>query len=142
MAKAAPFSFRPSQGLDARLAALARQTGFTKTAILESLADEAERCRRYPGIAFRGTEGRRRSWLLGCGLDIWELIWMLEDYSSREALMEAHPAVEKHHIRIAEAYHREFPREIDDKISDNHRPLEEWKREFPFVEIRQVDPSE
>jgi len=51
---AAPFSIRLSKGLDAAVADEARRTKRSKGAVLESLADEAMRLRRFPGIAFRG----------------------------------------------------------------------------------------
>ena len=59
--KTEPISFRPSRSLDSRLEALRERTGMAKSRLVELLTDEAERARRYPGLAFRGPDDRRRA---------------------------------------------------------------------------------
>ena len=51
-------------------------------------ATEAIRTRRYPGIAFCGDDYRRRAWVAGTGLDVWELIALLRDQGSERALAD------------------------------------------------------
>jgi len=57
----------------------------------------------FPGITFRGDDARRRAWLIGSGLDVWEIIQMTEDYGSPEALLEeTHLSAAQ--VRLALAY--------------------------------------
>ena len=134
MAKAQPFSFRPSKELDARLNSLAARTGLSKTAILESLADEAERTRRYPGIAFRGPDLARRAWLLGTSLDVWQVIGELRNFGADAGRMASETEVPLRQIELAKAYYREFGEEIDRNLALNDRSLEELAREYPFIQ--------
>jgi uncharacterized protein (DUF433 family) len=139
MAKAQPFSFRPSNSLDARLNSLAARTGLTKTTILENLADEAERTRRYPGIAFRGPDLRRRAWLLGTSLDVWEVVRALRDFGNDAEAMASGTEVPLRQIELARAYYREFGDEIDRDLALAERSLEELAREYPFIAHHQVE---
>ena len=56
----------------------------SKSAIVEALTEEAVRTRRFAGIGFRGEDAARRPWVIGSGLDIWEIMQMLEDFGSLE----------------------------------------------------------
>ncbi len=134
MAKAQPFSFRPSKRLDERLNSLAARTGLSKTAILENLADEAERTRRYPGIAFRGPDLARRAWLLGTSLDVWQVIGELRNFGDDAGRMASETEVPLRQIELAKAYYREFGEEIDRNLALNDRSLEELAREYPFIQ--------
>src|SRR5258706_15354960 len=122
--KSQPFSVRLSPGLDARISALARQTHRSKGAVLQSLADEAERSQRYPGIAFRDFGVDRRPYVIGTGLDVWEFIQSLQDFQNDAEAMarDSHVTVEQ--VRLAAAYYAEFREEIDAAIADNRRPIE------------------
>ena len=134
MAKAQPFSFRPSKRLDERLNSLAARTGLSKTAILETLADEAERTRRYPGIAFRGPDLARRAWLLGTSLDVWEVFRGLRDFAYDAERMASETEVPLRQIQLAQAYYTEFRDEIDHSLALNDRSLDELAREYPFIQ--------
>ena len=134
MAKAQPFSFRPSKRLDERLNSLAARTGLSKTAIIENLADEAERTRRYPGIAFRGPDLARRAWLLGTSLDVWQVIGELRNFGDDAGRMASETEVPLRQIELAKAYYREFSEEIDRNLALNDRSLEELAREYPFIQ--------
>jgi hypothetical protein len=140
MAKAQPFSFRPSKRLDERLNSLAARTGLSKTAILETLADEAERTRRYPGIAFRGPDLARRAWLLGTSLDVWQVIGELRNFGDDAGRMASETEVPLRQIELAKAYYREFGEEIDRNLALNDRSLEELAREYPFIQQHVVRP--
>ena len=65
---------------------LASFTAFVPT-VDPSPTEETARTRRFPGIAFRGDDARRRAWVIGSGLDVWEIIQMLEDFGSADALV-------------------------------------------------------
>ncbi|MFZ1490469.1 MAG: hypothetical protein WAS51_11045, partial [Ilumatobacteraceae bacterium] len=87
MAKGQPFSVRLQQETERLVEAEARQTRRTKSAVVEAFTEETARTRRFPGLAFRGEDARRRAWVIGSGLDAWEIIHMLEDFGSLEALL-------------------------------------------------------
>src|SRR5580704_9744553 len=86
--KGAPFSVRFTAPTDRMVEAEARRTRRSKSAVVEALTEEAVRTRRFPGIAFRGDDARRRPWLIGTGLDMWEIVQMFEDFGSLERLVE------------------------------------------------------
>lgn len=136
MAKMQPMSFRPSPRFNTRLSALAKRTGRSKAFLLESLADEAERCRRYPGLAFRGADERRRAWVLGNGMDVWEVIWATHDGG------ETAPLVAAPVKQLAEAYYREFPEEINAFLYEARRSPEELEADYPFARHIVIQPSE
>jgi uncharacterized protein (DUF433 family) len=132
MAKAEPFSVRLTTATDKVVEAEAQRVKRSKSQIVESLVEEAMRARRYPGIAFHGEDAGRRPWLIGTGLDIWEVCQMLDDYGSPEELVE-HTEVTERQVMLATAYAGEYPDEIAEAIVENTRPVEEWRQLYPFV---------
>jgi uncharacterized protein (DUF433 family) len=131
--KSNPFSIRLSQTTNRYVDAEARRTKRSKGAIVEALTEEAARMRRFPGIGFRGEEPYREPWVIGTGLDVWELIQMLQDYRSVVRLLEDHENVSPRSVELAQAYHASYPEEIDEKIADNRRPLSELRELYPFA---------
>jgi len=103
--------------------------------VLEELADEAERARRFPGIAFRGPDWSRRAWVLGTTLDVWEIVQVFKDYGDKGEKMLAETALAARQLRIALAYYREFIEEIDEAIAANRRTTREIEAEYPFLEV-------
>src|SRR5919201_3705742 len=92
--KSKPFSIRLSQPTDRFVEAEARRTKRSKGAVVEALTEEAARLRRFPGSGFRGEEPYREAWVIGTGLDVWELIQMLQDFDdSIEQLLADHANV-------------------------------------------------
>jgi hypothetical protein len=116
----------------------ARRTGRSKGAIVEALAEEALHMRLFPGIAFRGADWERRPWVVGTGLDVWEIVDAHRDLSSIERAAEGGAANERQ-IRLALDYYEMFPEEIDAAITDNHRPLEQLEEEFPFIAVSRIE---
>ncbi len=98
--------------------------------MLESLADEALRARRFPGIAFRGGDWNRRPWVIGTALDIWEVIDALRDFGTPERLLAESDLTETQ-LQVASAYYEE----VDSAIADNRRSLDELHREFPTIAV-------
>jgi uncharacterized protein (DUF433 family) len=139
--KSKPFSIRLSETTDRFVAAEARRTKRSKGAIVEALTEEAARLRRFPGIAFRGEETMREAWVVEAGLDVWELIEMLQDYGSVERLLED-TDVSARAVELARAYHASYPEEIDEAIAQNRRPLSELRELYPFVGVTLVDADE
>lgn len=140
--KSRPFSIRLSQTTDRFVEAEARRTKRSKGAIVEALTEEAARMRRFPGIGFRGEEPYREAWVIGTGLDVWELIQMLQDYGSVEPLLEAHENVSRHALELAQAYHASYPEEVGEKIADNRRPISELRELYPFIGVTFADADE
>jgi len=134
MAKGQPFSIRLDEHTEKVVEAEARRTRRTKSAVVEAFTEETARTRRYPGIAFRGDDARRRAWVIGTGLDVWEIANMLEDYGSPETLV-ADTSVSPGQVRLAVAYRDAYPEEIAEAIGDNRRPLEDLRVLYPFVDV-------
>lgn len=131
--KSRPFSIRLSQTTNRFVEAEARRTKRSKGAVVEALTEEAARMRRFPGIGFRGEEPYREAWVIGTGLDVWELIGMLQDHDSVERLLEDHENVTRRAVELAQAYHAGYPEEIDEKIADNRLPHSELRELYPFA---------
>ena len=134
MAKGQPFSVRLDEETEKLVEAEARRTRRSKSAVVEALTEEAARARRFPGIAFRGDDARRRAWVIGTGLDVWEIAQMVEDFDSTKKLV-AETQLTPAQVRLALAYRDAYSAEVDEAIADNRRPLEELRALFPFIEV-------
>jgi hypothetical protein len=100
---------------------------------VEELAEEAAKTRLFPGVAFRGAP--RRAWVIGTGLDVWEILELLRFYSGvEEQLRTAHPLIGERHLRLARAYGERFPAEIAALAEHTGRPLDELIRLYPFLQ--------
>ena len=132
-AKTQPFSIRLGKTADLLVADEVRRAGRSRSAVVEELAEESAKARLFPGIAFRGRP--RRAWVIGSGLDVWEVVSLLRSYEgAEEELRENHPLVADVHIRLARAYADHFPEEIDRFLEESDRPLEELLSLYPFLE--------
>ena len=100
----------------------------------EAFTEEAARTRRFPGIAFRGDDARRRAWVIGSGLDVWEVVQMVEEFGSADKLV-AETQLTSPQVRLALAYRQAYPAEVEQAISDNRRPVDELRTLFPFIEV-------
>lgn len=128
--KGRPFTVRLRPDVERRLEEEARRARRPKAAMLEALADEALRIRRFPGIGFRGSEHDRRAWVMGTGLDVWEMIELYRD--GGEEILENHP-ISRRQLEVALAYYEEYADEIDRHIEENSRTPEEWRRLYPGI---------
>lgn len=132
--KGEPFSVRFTQPTDRMVEEEARRTRRSKSAIVESLTEEAIRIRRFAGIGFRGEDAGRRPWVIGSGLDIWEIAQMLDDFGSIETLTDETQLTERQ-VRLAIAYRDTYPEEIAEAIEQNRRTTETWRELYAFVEF-------
>ncbi len=128
------FSVRFTGPTDRMVEEEARRTRRSKSVIVESLTDEAIRMRRFAGIGFRGEDAARRPWVIGSGLDIWEIIQMLDDFGSIDRLAEETQLTERQ-VRLAIAYRDSYPEEIEEAIAQNRRTAAEWHELYPFIEL-------
>jgi uncharacterized protein (DUF433 family) len=106
---------------------------------VSEFTEETLRTRRFPGIAFRGDAHRRRPWVIGTGLDVWEIIQMLQDFGSVERLVE-NSHLNERRVRLAVAYREHYPEEIDAAVAENRLLPEEWHDRFPFVVTSETQP--
>ena len=134
MTKGQPFNVRLQEQTEKLVEAEARRTRRTKSAVVEAFTEETARTRRFPGIAFRGDDARRRPWVIGSGLDVWEIVQMLEDFGSADALL-ADTQMTPAQVRLAVAYRDAYPDEIDEAIADNRRPIDDVAALFPFIDV-------
>ncbi|MGN6373282.1 MAG: hypothetical protein ACTHM1_09875 [Solirubrobacteraceae bacterium] len=132
--KGDPFSVRFTLPTDRVVAEEARRTHRSKSAVVELLAEEAVRTRRFAGIGFRGEDAARRPWVVGSGLDVWEIVQMVEDFGSLERLL-AETQLTERQVRLALAYRESYPDEVAEAIRQNRRTVEEWHELYPFVEF-------
>lgn len=129
-----PISIRLNRATDQLVAAEARRTRRSRSAVVQSFTEETARTRRFPGIGFRGDDAARRAWVIGSGLDVWEIVQMLEDFGSLDQLL-AETHLSERGVRLALAYRDAYPEEIAEAIADNRRPLEELRTLYPFIEV-------
>lgn len=134
MPKGQPFSVRLHEDTERLVEAEARRTRRTKSAVVEAFTEETARTRRFPGVAFRGDDARRRAWVIGSGLDVWEIIHMLQDFGSSEELV-AETALSAAQVRLAVAYRDAYPEEIADAVFENTRSIADVGVLFPFVAV-------
>jgi uncharacterized protein (DUF433 family) len=137
-AKGEPFTVRFGTSTQLLIEEEARRLKRSRSAVVEELADEALRTRLFPGIGFRDEPPHRRAWVVGTGLDVWELCDLIDRYPDSETLVADFPLVEARHCDLALAYRRVYPDEIADQIADNDRPPEERLRLAPFVRYSPV----
>jgi uncharacterized protein (DUF433 family) len=112
----------------------ASRTRRSKSAVVEMLTEEAVHTRRFAGIGFRGEDAARRPWVLGSGLDVWEIVQMFEDFGSIKRLVGDTQLTERQ-VRLALTYRESYPEEIAAAIAQNRRSASEWHELYPFVEL-------
>ena len=100
----------------------------------ERLIDEGLRMDAHPGIVFRdGPTGRRAA--LGTGLDVWQVVPLLQGLSGslEERIAEAAEqlCLTERQVRAVSRYYAEFTDEIDAEIAHNlevsDRELAAWE---------------
>jgi uncharacterized protein (DUF433 family) len=131
MPKSKPFTIRLSEEVGGWLERENRRTRLPKSALLEILAEESIRTRRFPGIGFRGPEHSRRAWVIGTGLDVWELVELYEG-KGKERLLSEHNVSERQ-LGLALSYYEMYPLEINHALEENARSPEEWHEISPSV---------
>ena len=131
--KGQPLSIRLSREAQLVIEEERRRTGRSRSAVVEELAEEAAKTRRFPGIGFRGPEPRR-PWVIGSGLDVWEIAEMLGDFGSVEKLLRQTHLTERD-VRLANAYREAYPDEVEQSRAENRRSTEDLRELYPFVQV-------
>lgn len=137
--KSAPFSLRLSEDTDRLISAEAQRTKRSKGSVVETLAEEALRARLIPGIAFRGDDHNRRAWVIGTSLDVWQLIEAFKDYGEDFDRMIAETDLTKRELRTALSFYQRFPREIDELIELDRRPIAELRASYPHADVITIE---
>jgi hypothetical protein len=131
--KGQAISVRLSEPVELLVREEAERTGRSRSQVVEELADEAARLRLYPGVGFRGPEPRR-AYVLGSGLDVWQIVELLAEYGDeRRALLDDHPLLDERALALARAYAERFPDEIELHRRRQGRSLEELRALYPFI---------
>lgn len=139
--KAQPFSIRLRAEDDRFVADEARRLKRPRGSLVEEYATESIRSRRYPGIGFRGDDQRRRAWVVGTGLDVWEIVALAHDFGDERDLAEQY-GLAPGQIRIALAYAKEFGEEVDELIARGRSSEQELARRYPFIETLEGAPAD
>lgn len=131
--KSEPFSIRLARPEEDFVRREAQRLRRSRSSIVESYTAEAIRMHRYPGIAFRGDDHRRRAWVVGTGLDVWEIVALLADFENEQTLADEY-GLTPGQIRIALAYADEFGSEIEEQRALGRRSEEELHARYPFIQ--------
>ena len=96
---------------------------------------EAERLRRVPGIWFGDEPAGRVAKVVGTGIDVWQIIGVLQDEGGDEALLaEAFHWLSPTQLRAALAYYVAFPEDIDHRLAEEALITPEWLyARYPFM---------
>jgi uncharacterized protein (DUF433 family) len=131
--KTQPFSIRLGEQANRLVEDEVRRSGRSRSVVVEELAEEAAKTRLHPGVAFRGRP--RRAWVIGSGLDVWEIIELLSSYGDDVAALTVdHPLVTDRHVRTARSYAAQFADEVDALMMENRRPPSELAELYPFLQ--------
>ena len=118
-------SFRFDPDMLVRLESHARETGLTQTALAERYIEEGIRQEQHWGIVFVTEAAGRRARIGGTGLDVWEIVSIVQDNHGSVAEAAEHLAIPERMVHDAMRYYADFPDEIDDWIAENDRYYEE-----------------
>lgn len=132
--KGQPFSVRFSKSTDHYVDEEAKRTGRSKSAVVEDLALEAAKARRFPGISFQGEWPDREPVITDTGFDVWQLCETIDNYDSVAKVIADFPLVTELHCRLARSYRDAYPEEIEEAIGNNNRSREELRALYPFIE--------
>jgi len=126
-------SVRLSEPVELLVREEAERSGRSRSQVVEELADEAARLRLYPGIGFRGPEPRR-AYVLGSGLDVWQIVGLIDEYGNEQAaLLADHPLLDERALALGRAYAERFPEEVELHRRRQQRSLEELRALYPFI---------
>ena len=121
-------SFRLLAETATRLDRSAAASGMTRTALAERLLDEGLRRVRHPRIDFADGPAGRRPFVLGTGLDVWEIVATIRANNSSIEEAADYLQVPAAIVEVAARYHAEFADEIDRWIEANEAMAEREER--------------
>ena len=118
-----PFSARLDASLVTRLKRLSARQGLTASQLAEQFIEEGVRSIELPGIVFRPGPTGRRAGLHG-GPDVWEIVRDVQHARAARArdpiaVVVGSTDLSEEQVRLALAYHRRYPADVDLRIAAN-----------------------
>ena len=118
-----PFSARLDASLVTRLKRLSARQGLTASQLAEQFIEEGVRSIELPGIVFRPGPTGRRAGLHG-GPDVWEIVRDVQRARAARArdpiaVVVGSTDLSEEQVRLALAYHRRYPADVDLRIAAN-----------------------
>lgn len=138
MPKGPPVSVRLSEPTRRLVEMEARRTRRSRSAVIEAIVEEGARIRRFPGIAFRGDDASRRPWVIGTGLDVWQIIEGFQGFDDVGKMLE-HSHLTEAQVSLALAYREAYPEEIDKAIAENRPSIDQLAEAYPSISIQTLD---
>jgi hypothetical protein len=116
-----PFSARLDSSLVSRLKRLSAHEGLTASQLAERFIEEGVCSAELPGIVFRPGPTGRRAGLHG-GPDVWEIVRDVNHARAAHAgdaiaTVVRSTDLSEEQVRLALAYHRRFPDDVDRRIA-------------------------
>ncbi len=108
----------------------AQLEGIPPRTLAQRLIDEGLRMQRHPRVGFMNGVTGRRAYLLGTGVDLWELIDVLKASGGDLAETMEYTGRSKADFDVAIAYYGAYPNEIDARIEANRIAGERGKAEY------------
>ncbi len=130
-----PVSIRLHQSLLSAIRAKARASGKPVSRVIREMLELMLRMQRFPGIVFVEGPAGRRAHLVGTGLDVWEVMALLREYSGVAKLRQDFPQLSPMAIQIARAYAEAFPEEISTFLELNDQTPQQLREKLPWLEV-------
>ncbi|MEX2238133.1 MAG: hypothetical protein WEB00_11415 [Dehalococcoidia bacterium] len=141
-----PVTVRLAPELRAELERLAEEDGRNLSAVVNELLFEGARMRRVPGIVFGKEPEGRRPWVVGTGMEVWEVVDIYRGCDCDIEKVKASYPLSGYQVQTALAYYQAFPDEIDRRFEEDRRffeggGVEEFYRRFPQMKPKDAAPS-
>ncbi len=130
-----PVSVRLTRSVLSPIRAKARASGKPVSRVIKEMLDSVLRMQRFPGIVFVEGPAGRRAHLAGTGLDVWEVVRLLQEHQTAAKLRENFPRLSPIAIQIAQAYAESYPDEINAFIEMNAQSPRALREKLPWLEI-------
>lgn len=130
-----PVSVRLNKSVLSPIRAKARAAGKPVSRVIKEMLESVLRMQRFPGVVFVEGPAGRRAHLAGTGLDVWEIVCLLQEYKTAAKLRESFPRLSLMAIQIAQAYAEAYPEEISAFVELNSQSPRQLKEKLPWLEI-------
>jgi len=123
------------QHLHQRLTERARHAGLAPEELASRLLAESVQQQEFPRITFEDAAGGGRKARVAGSLQVWGIILNARGFDMDAARTAEYLAISQEDVEVALAYYAAYPEEIDRRLEDLDRPVEEFLREHPQVEV-------
>ena len=130
-----PVSVRLEKPLLEAIRTQARRTARPVSRVIKEMLEMMLRIQRFPGIVFVEGPAGRRAHLTGTGLDVWEVMGLLQQYKSVTKLRAHFPRLSPMALQVAQAYAEAYPEEINAFLALNAQTPEQLKQKLPWVDL-------